>query len=155
MKLSPHSRDAGPGFGASESSARAEAGAAAGRESSILYAEEASAVAGAVKETLEAEGWRVEVFARGDEALQRLSGGGRFDLLILDYALPGLDGVELARRARTLPHLSRTPIIMFTAFEVEREARAAGVDAYLRKPRGVYSLAATAARLLARPCTRE
>lgn len=112
-------------------------------------------MAGAVMETLEAEGWRVEVFARGDEALRRLLGGARFDLLILDYPLPGLDGVELARRARTLPHVSRTPIIMFTACEVEREARAAGVDAYLRKPRGVYSLAATAARLLTRQGTRE
>jgi hypothetical protein len=44
---------------------------------------------------------------------------------------------------------------MFTACEVEREARRAGVDAYLRKPRGVYSLAGTAARLLARRFTRE
>jgi CheY-like chemotaxis protein len=122
---------------------------------SILYAEEASAVAGAVKETLEAEGWRVEVFARGDEALRRLAGGARFDLLILDHPLPGLDGVELARRARRLPQAARTPIIMFTACEVEREARAAGVDAYLRKPRGVYSLVATAALLLAQQGTRE
>jgi hypothetical protein len=39
---------------------------------------------------------------------------------------------------------------MFTDSEVERDARRAGVDAYLRKPRGVYSLARTAAGLLAR-----
>jgi CheY-like chemotaxis protein len=125
------------------------------RTLSILYAEEATAVADAVKETLEAAGWRVEVCARGDEALGKLRDGARFDLLILDFPLPGLDGVELARRARRLPRAARTPIIMFTACEVEREARRAGVDAYLRKPRGVYSLASTAARLLARRLTRE
>jgi CheY-like chemotaxis protein len=125
------------------------------REFSILYAEQATAVADAVRETLEASGWRVEVCARGDEALRKLCDGARFDLLILDYALPGLDGVELARRARRLPRAAWTPIIMFTACEVEREARHAGVDAYLRKPRGVYSLAGTAARLLARQTIRE
>lgn len=120
------------------------------RRYSILYAEQAPLVADAVRETLEAEGWRVEVCASGDEALRRLQGDGRFDLLILDFRLPGLDGLELARRARALPRGVRTPIIMFTDSEVERDARRAGVDAYLRKPRGVYSLASTAAGLLAR-----
>jgi two-component system phosphate regulon response regulator PhoB len=120
------------------------------RRFSILYAEQAPLVADAVRETLEAEGWRVEVCARGDEVLRRLQNGGRFDLLILDFRLPGLDGLEVARRARALPRALRTPIIMFTDSEVERDARRAGVDAYLRKPRGVYSLARTAAGLLAR-----
>ena len=107
-------------------------------------------MADAVRETLEAEGWLVEVCARGDEALRRLQGGARFDLLILDFRLPGLDGLELARRARAMPRAVPTPIIMFTDSEVERDARRAGVDAYLRKPRGVYSLARTAAGLLSR-----
>ncbi|MDT7806597.1 MAG: two-component system, sensor histidine kinase and response regulator [Acidobacteriota bacterium] len=123
---------------------------AAAREVSILYAEESPAVADAVKETLEAEGWRVEVCARGDEALRRLQGGARFDVLVFDFRLPGLDGVELARRARRLPRTGQTPIVMFTACEVERDARRAGVDAFLRKPRGVFRLAETIARLLAR-----
>src|SRR5215212_6062048 len=111
--------------------------------------EPAAAEGRAVRETLEAEGWHVEVCASGDEALRRLQGEARFDLLILDFRLPGLDGLELARRARALPRAVRTPIIMFTDSEVERDARRAGVDAYLRKPRGVYSLARTAAGLLA------
>ena len=132
---------------------RTEPSAAEGRgvrRYSILYAEQAPLVADAVRETLEAEGWCVEVCARGDEALRRLQGEARFDLLILDFFLQGLDGLELARRARALPRAVRTPIIMFTDSEVERDARRAGVDAYLRKPRGVYSLARIAAGLLAR-----
>ena len=132
---------------------RTEPAAAEGRgvrRFSILYAEQAPLVADAVRETLEAEGWRVEVCARGDEALRRLQHGGRFDLLILDFCLPGLDGLELTRHARALPCAVRTPIIMFTDSEVEGDARRAGVDAYLRKPRGVYSLALTAAGLLMR-----
>ncbi len=122
---------------------------AGARPYSILYAEEAPLLADAVRETLEAEGWRVEVCARGDDALRRLREGARFDLLVVDFSLPGLDGVELARRARAIPRARRTPIIMLTGREVEREARRAGVDAYLRKPLGVYALARTAAGLLA------
>ena len=136
----------GPGAAAS--------GRAAGLEVSILYAEEAPVVADAVRETLEAEGWRVEVCARGDEALRRLGEGARFDLLIFSFLLPGVDGLELARRVRALPLVSRTPIIMLTASEVEPEARRAGVDAFLRKPRGVFTLTETAARLLARAGAR-
>lgn len=149
MTLLPPTPKVCDGAGPPETGAR-EGVARDVRQFSILYAEEAPLVAEAVRETLEAEGWRVEVCARGDEALGRLEGGVCFDLLILDFCLPGLDGVELARRARAHPLSRRTPIIMFTDSEVEGDARRAGVDAYLRKPRGVYSLAQTAAGLLAR-----
>ncbi|HEX8186780.1 MAG TPA: response regulator [Pyrinomonadaceae bacterium] len=147
MNLSPPEPKVYAGGGRTEPAAAEGCGV---RRFSILYAEQEPIVADAVRETLEAEGWRVEVCARGDEALRRLQNGGRFDLLILDFLLPGLDGLELARRARALRRAARTPIIMFTDSEVERDARRAGVDAYLRKPRGVYSLARTAAGLLAR-----
>ncbi len=147
MTLSPPTPKVCAGAGLTEPVATEERGV---RRFSILYAEQAPLVSEAVRETLEAEGWRVEVCARGDEALWRLQNGGRFDLLILDFRLPGLDGLELARHARSLPCAARTPIIMFTDSEVECDARRAGVDAYLRKPRGVYSLARTAAGLLTR-----
>jgi two-component system phosphate regulon response regulator PhoB len=149
MNLSPHTPKVCAGAVPTEPVANATEGFGA-RRYSILYAEHAPLVADAVRETLEAEGWRVEVCARGDEALGRLQGGARFDLIILDFLLPGLDGLEVARRARALPRALRAPIIMFTDREVERDARRAGVDAYLRKPRGVYSLVRTAAGLLAR-----
>lgn len=147
MNTSPHRRTPRAGATRAETCAGAD-GAQAARVYNILYAEADAPVADAVKETLEAAGWRVEVCARGDEALRRLQGGARFDLLILDFALPGLDGVELTRRARGLPLAALTPIIMLTGFEVEREARRAGVNAYLRKPGGVYGLKGAAARLL-------
>lgn len=119
------------------------------RAVSILHVEDGPEVSEPVRELLEAEGWRVLVCPRGDEALRRLQGGEPFDLLIFDYILPGLDGVELTRRARGLRSRSRTPVIMLTASEVEREARVAGVDVFLRKPEGVASITEAAARLLA------
>ena len=119
------------------------------RAVSILHVEDGPEVSEPVRELLEAEGWRVLVCPRGDEALRRLQGGEPFDLLIFDHILPGLDGVELTRRARSLRSRSRTPVIMLTASEVEREARGAGVDVFLRKPEGVTCITEAAAQLLA------
>jgi CheY-like chemotaxis protein len=123
--------------------------AAAARAVSILHVEDGPEVSEPVRELLEAEGWRVLVCPRGDEALRRLQGGERFDLLIFDHILPGLDGVELTRRARGLRSRSSTPVIMLTSSEVEREARVAGVDVFLRKPEGLTCITREAARLLA------
>ncbi len=125
-----------------------EAGAHA-RAVSILHAEDGPEVYETVRELLEAEGWRVVVCPRGDDALRELQGGEPFDLLIFDHLLPGLDGVELTRRTRDLRGRSGTPVIMLTSSEVEREARRAGVDVFLRKPEGVAAITEAAARLLA------
>ena len=119
------------------------------RAVSILHVEDGPEVSEPVRELLEAEGWHVLVCPRGDEALRRLQGGEPFDLLIFDHILPGLDGVELTRRARGLHSRKRTPVIMLTASEVECEARGAGVDIFLRKPEGVAYITEAAARLLA------
>src|SRR5215212_4289272 len=123
MNLSLPTPKASAGAGRTEPASAAEGLGLGARRFRILYAEQEPLVADAVRETLEAEGWRVEVCARGDEALRRLQGETCFDLLILDFRLPGLDGLELARRARALPRAVRTPIIMFTDSEVERDAR--------------------------------
>jgi CheY-like chemotaxis protein len=119
------------------------------RAFSILHVEDGPEVSEPVREMLEAEGWHVLVCPRGDEALRRLQGCEPFDLLIFDHMLPGLDGVELTRRARGLRSRSRTPVIMLTASEVEREAHGAGVDVFLRKPEGVACITEAAAQLLA------
>lgn len=86
----------------------------------------------------------------GAAALSKIEGGDHYDLLILDNVLPGMNGIELIRRARALAHRQRTPIIMLSASGVEDEARRAGASAFLRKPKGVAALAETIARLLAR-----
>jgi CheY-like chemotaxis protein len=116
----------------------------------ILYVEDDLLVAAAVRETLESEGWKVETCADGEDAMGRVLSAAPFDALLFDNELPGVRGVEIARRARELPRRRRTPILMLSASECEREARAAGVDAFLRKPQDVMRLAETIRRLLAR-----
>jgi len=114
----------------------------------ILCVEDHQVVADALKETLEELGWTVELCADGAEAMSKIESKARYHLLILDNQLPGKDGLELARRARQLPHRRRTPIIMLSASDVEQDALRAGVNAFLRKPQDIGRLTATVTRLL-------
>ena len=114
----------------------------------ILCVEDYQVVADAVKETLEELGWTVELCADATEAISKIESKARYHLLILDNQLPGKSGLELARRARQLPHRRRTPIIMLSASDVERDALHAGVNAFLRKPQDIGRLSATVTRLL-------
>lgn len=115
----------------------------------ILHVEDNKLVAGAAKDTLAREGWSVETCNEGTVALQILSNEAHYDVLIFDNELPDMSGLELIREARQLPHRQHTPIIMFSASNVEREARQAGANAFLRKPEDVTALAETVARVLA------
>jgi CheY-like chemotaxis protein len=118
------------------------------RPINILCVEDYQVVADTVKETLEELGWTVETCTDGTEAMRKIESKASFHLLILDNQLPGKDGLELARRARQLPRRRRTPIIMLSASDIERDALRAGVNAFLRKPQDIGRLSATVARLL-------
>jgi CheY-like chemotaxis protein len=116
--------------------------------SHILLVEDHNIVARAVKETLEAEGWRVTLCGDGAVAVIRLASETRYNLLMCDYQLPNINGLELVRYARTLPHRIGTPIIMFSASECSGEAWLAGVNEFLRKPQDIGKIVETVARLL-------
>ncbi len=120
------------------------------RPLSILLVEDNKTVADAVKETLELEGWLVELVANGTDALKMISSETHYDVLIFDNELPGANGIELISQARRLSHRQHTPIIMLSASEAEREARRAGANVFLRKPKDITVVNATVARLLAR-----
>lgn len=114
----------------------------------ILLVEDNDIVAGAVEETLETKGWAVETCSDGTAAQERIDSDAHYDLLLLDYDLPGVNGIELVHRARKLTHRSQTPIIVLSATPVEAAALNAGADEFLSKPKGVSSLVETISRLL-------
>jgi two-component system phosphate regulon response regulator PhoB len=85
---------------------------------------------------LESEGYQVEVVTRGDEAEIRLQENVP-DLLVLDWMLPAISGIELCRRLRMRPETERLPIIMLTARGEESDrvrGLSTGADDYLVKP---------------------
>lgn len=114
----------------------------------ILYAEDYDLVLFTVKQLLELEGWRVELCRDGATALRRIETREHYDIIILDADMPGMHGLELLKRARSMTHRRRTPIIFFTATDCETEARAAGADVFLKKPNGIRDLIQTIERLL-------
>jgi CheY-like chemotaxis protein len=120
------------------------------RNLTILHVEDNKLVAGAVRDTLEMEGWSVEMCGDGTAALELLSSEAHYDLLIFDNELPGISGVALIYETRRIAHRQQTPIIMLSASNVEKEARRAGANAFLRKPEDVMAITETIAKLLAR-----
>jgi DNA-binding response OmpR family regulator len=88
--------------------------------------------------------------ARGDEGLQRLERGG-WDALVLDLMLPGVDGLEICRRARAMTRYTPIIIISARASEVHRIlGLEIGADDYLAKPFSVLELVARVKALLRR-----
>ncbi len=114
----------------------------------IFYVEDNELVRGAVMEILSFEGWEVETCNDGDEALRIIESDAHFDLLLLDNELPGMQGMELVRRARKMPHRRETPIILLTASDCEAWAISAGADECMKKPEDIFALAETIARLI-------
>ncbi|MFN2453038.1 MAG: response regulator [Pyrinomonadaceae bacterium] len=114
----------------------------------ILHVEDDRMMLHAVRDTLELEGWHVEVCEDGHDALRKIASDARYDLLLFDNELPGVCGLELVRQSRSFPHYRRTPIIMLSASNCESEAYTAGANMFLRKPEDVLIIAETVARLL-------
>jgi DNA-binding response OmpR family regulator len=114
---------------------------------SILHVDDSPAIARSVRETLETEGWRIELCTSGDTALRKLTGNEHYDALVFDRKLTGIDGFELIERARKITHRRRTPIIILSGENCEQAAWRAGANAFLPKPQGIDRLPATLKRL--------
>lgn len=102
----------------------------------ILVVEDEEALALLLRYNLEAEGYEVESVTRGDDADVRLKERVP-DLVVLDWMLPGLSGIELCRRLRARAETRQLPIIMLTARGEESDrvrGLSTGADDYLVKP---------------------
>ncbi len=118
----------------------------------ILIVEDEADLSELMRYNLEAEGFRIVSAESGDEAVERIRDGVP-DLILLDWMLPGLSGIELTRRWRTRDETARTPIIMVTARGEEEErvrGLATGADDYIVKPFSMPELVARIQALLRR-----
>jgi DNA-binding response OmpR family regulator len=116
----------------------------------ILLVEDDQPIADLLQLHLKDEHWEVTHCARGDDGLRAMEQGG-WSLLILDIMLPGVDGLEICRRARAGARY--VPIIMVSARSSEMQrilGLELGADDYLPKPFSVLELVARAKALLRR-----
>ena len=118
----------------------------------ILVVEDDSAINLLLRYNLEAEGFSVDVVESGEEAEVSVSEAPP-DLLVLDWMLPGLSGIELCRRLRAGRKTRALPILMLTARGEEGDrirGLTTGADDYVTKPFSPAELTARIKALLRR-----
>jgi two-component system phosphate regulon response regulator PhoB len=121
----------------------------------ILVVEDEAPLLTLLRYNLERQGFRVEEAADGQEALLRVA-EARPDLVLLDWMLPALSGLEVCRQIRRRPATRDLPIIMVTARTEDQDSVRAldiGADDYITKPFAMEGLLARIRALLRRSGT--
>jgi two-component system phosphate regulon response regulator PhoB len=107
-----------------------------GPNARVLLVDDDRDIRDVVGAMLDAVGLTVEGASSAEEALERVRASA-FDLLVLDWNLPGMTGVELCRLLRRDPELATLPVLFLTAHASSKdvvEAFASGADDYVVKP---------------------
>lgn len=110
----------------------------------VMIVEDEKALSTLLQYNLGKEGYKVVVVADGEEASLMIRETTP-DLVLLDWMLPGLSGIELCRRLRSRPETSNLPIIMITARGEETDrirGLDTGADDYITKPFSMTELLA-------------
>lgn len=102
---------------------------------SILVVDDDRSVRELLEATLAIEGHEIRAAADGYEALEMLKRDPDFDVAVVDWMMPGLDGLEVIAAIRADERIADLPVVMLTARQdAEHEALAGGADAYMTKP---------------------
>ncbi len=118
----------------------------------VLVVEDEAALATMLRYNLEKQGFRVDEAGDGQEALTRIS-EARPDLVLLDWMLPVLSGIEVCRQIRRRPGTRDLPVIMVTARTEDGDSVRGlntGADDYITKPFNMDALLARMRALLRR-----
>jgi CheY-like chemotaxis protein len=114
----------------------------------VLVVDDDPDIVDAIALLLEETGYQVTGAADGQAALALLEGGYRPALMVVDYGMPEMTGVELLRVCASRPPLAGIPALLMSAFRPHELEGGEGVS-HLRKPFGIDDLLARVAHLLA------
>src|SRR5271165_5915203 len=118
----------------------------------VLVVEDEAAIATMLRYNLEKQGYRVSEASDGQEALTRIQ-EQQPDIVLLDWMLPLMSGIEVCRQIRRKPATRDLPVIMVTARTADQDAVRGlntGADDYITKPFSVDALLARMRALLRR-----
>ncbi len=126
------------------------------RGSTVLVVDDSEHARAALRETLSAMGFVVDAVSDGTTAIEMVreratSGKAGYPVILLDWQMPQMDGVEVARRIRAMGLTPAPKILLVTAYgreEVFRGAELAGIDEVLLKPVSASTLFDAIARAL-------
>jgi two-component system cell cycle response regulator len=102
----------------------------------ILIVDDEPVVVTLLKSRVESRGFKAEIAMEGVSALEKAK-EWHPDLILLDIAMPGMDGYEICRRLKAAKETSSIPVVLFTASQetqLEELARKAGAVKMIRKP---------------------
>ncbi|WP_299555094.1 response regulator [uncultured Tateyamaria sp.] len=102
----------------------------------VLLVEDEINIIEAIQFLLSREGWQVDTHSDGATAVEKVR-SMRPDLVVLDYMLPGKNGIDILTELRADPDFHRLPVLMLTARGQSRDrdlAERAGVSRFMTKP---------------------
>ena len=103
----------------------------------IFLVDDSATILLSISNILSKAGYSTEKAASGEEALRKLQGGLKIDLLITDLNMPGMNGIDLIKEVRKLPAYKFVPILFLTTESQQSrkmEAKAAGASGWIVKP---------------------
>jgi CheY-like chemotaxis protein len=98
--------------------------------------------------------YQITVCSDAESALVHIQRDAPYDILISDFMLPGISGIELIAQVRQNAVTARMPIVMISGhnnYAVDERARSAGANAFLNKPFTLVQLRTTVHQLLTDP----
>lgn len=110
-----------------------------------------------LRDVLQFKGYRTIETEMGEDGVT-LAAEHKPDLILMDYQLPGIDGIEAFRRIRNAPGTAHIPIVAVTASAMPEEARKmkeAGFDGFLTKPIYVKQFLQAVVDLFSRKAAKE
>ena len=105
--------------------------------STVLIVDDSATILMSMETILHKAAFTVAKAASGEEAVAKLEGGLKPNLIITDIHMPGMNGIDLIRKVRTMPGLQFLPILVVTTESQQAkrdEARAAKATGWLVKP---------------------
>lgn len=115
---------------------------------SILVVDDEFDLASTLRAILEGDGYRVETCSNGREALERLRGGPRPDLVLTDVMMPLVSGFEVVQTMRQTAGLQDVPVVVMSSVPPGVKREDYGWQAFLRKPFGLEALMKTVRQLI-------
>ncbi|MCP4598001.1 response regulator [Neptuniibacter sp.] len=116
----------------------------------ILVVDDSASLRGMVTFTLKEQGYDVVEAADGKQALLKAK-TGKFDLILTDVNMPGMDGITLCSELRKLPNFKFTPILILTTesnADMKMKGKTAGATGWLVKPFNPQKLLATVQKVV-------
>ncbi|MBL9122837.1 MAG: response regulator [Planctomycetaceae bacterium] len=117
----------------------------------ILVVDDDRSACAAVSRMLTGEGYSVDTAENGEAALAAMRHAD-YDLAILDYQMPGMDGVELCQKMREMkPEIPAVFVTAFTTIDKVFPAFSAGAERVLAKPVDIHELVPVVQELIGKP----